>query len=172
MTLKQLGENDCPSYYKNYLKGLDPDLDLKALLGNQLQNFPKFLSSIPESKLNFSYGPGKWTLVESLVHVFDTERVFQYRALRFGRKDMTPLPGFDQDLWVPQSKALNRTIEDIIEEYRAIRLSTISLFKQFTDQDFEFRGISSGQEITLGASGFIICGHQRHHREVIKSNYL
>lgn len=172
MTLRNIGETDCPPYYRTYLKGLDPDIGLTSLLDNQLQNFPKFLKNLPESKLNFSYAPGKWTLAESLVHVFDTERVFQYRALRFGRKDGTPLPGFDQDQWVPHSKALHRSIEDLVEEYKAIRLSTISLFKQFSTEDFEFKGIASGQEITLSALGFIICGHQRHHREIIRSKYL
>ena len=64
------------------------------------------------------------------------------------------------------------TAKGIIEEYKSIRLSTIWLFKYLSDDDLMFKGIASGQEITLGALGFIICGHQRHHREVIRSHYL
>lgn len=172
MIVRNLSESDCPVYYRTYLKGLDQELDLVKLMENQLVNFPKFLNSIPESKWNFSYDSGKWTLMESLVHMLDTERVFQYRALCFSRKDRTALPGFDQDKWVPESKIQFKTPEGIIEEYKSIRLSTIWLFKYLSDDDLMFKGIASGQEITLGALGFIICGHQRHHREVIRSHYL
>ncbi|WP_431111742.1 DinB family protein, partial [Winogradskyella poriferorum] len=77
--------------------------------------------SFPEEKLGHAYAEGKWTLAESLVHMLDTERVFQYRALRFARNDKTDLPGFDQDAYVPNSNAANRTKADILEEYKAVR---------------------------------------------------
>src|SRR2546430_11288363 len=34
----------------------------------------------------------------------DTERVFCYRALAFGRADANPLPGFDENAWVPPGR--------------------------------------------------------------------
>ncbi|MFM1877453.1 MAG: hypothetical protein RLZZ241_319 [Bacteroidota bacterium] len=172
MKLNQLNRLDCPSYYHAYLDNLPENVELLEVLENQLENFPEFLQSIPSEKLDFRYLPNKWSLLESLVHVLDTERVFQYRALVFGRKDSTSLPGFDQDLWVPNSKCIGRDIQSIIEEYRAIRLSTIYLFKNFTALDLEFKGISSEKQISLGALGFLICGHQRHHRDLIRTKYL
>ncbi|WP_246054210.1 hypothetical protein [Antarcticibacterium flavum] len=40
-------------------------------------------------------------MAQVLQHLFDTERIFQYRALCISRGDKTPLPGFDQDSYVP-----------------------------------------------------------------------
>ena len=47
----------------------------------------------------------------------DTERIFAYRALRVARNDQTPLPGFDQNDYVPFYNALHRTGNSIMLEY-------------------------------------------------------
>ncbi|WP_273274346.1 DinB family protein, partial [Maribacter polysiphoniae] len=104
MRINELKSSEYDPYYKTYLDVLG-NVELFETLGSQLNNFPQFISSIPDEKLNYAYDVGKWTISEVLVHILDTERVFQYRALRFMRGDETPLPGFDQDLYVPNSNA-------------------------------------------------------------------
>jgi hypothetical protein len=122
--------------------------------------------------LSFRYAPGKWSVSEVLMHILDTERIFQYRALRLGRKDDTPLPGFDQDGYVPESCADGRTLKDLISEYRVIRESSLLLFKSLPSDRLLFKGNASGQDISLGALGFIMCGHQKHHRNILRERYL
>lgn len=171
MRLSELKDGDCPAYYKPYLKVL-PDASLLELMERQMGNFPEFLSSIPGDMLAFRYAPGKWSVSEVLMHILDTERIFQYRALRLGRKDATPMPGFDQDDYVPESFAEGRTIEDLINEYRVIRESSLLLFKSLPSERLLFKGNASGQDISLGALGFIMCGHQKHHRNILRERYL
>ena len=101
-------------FYKNYID-LVKDVELMDMLQRQSQNFPEFMATIPESKLDFRYAENKWTVAEVLVHIIDSERIFQYRALRFSRGDQTPLPGFEQDDYVPFSKANNRTLQSLIQ---------------------------------------------------------
>ena len=172
MKRSQLKEGDCPPYYQAYLDTIDAETDLLQLMESQLGNFPQFIASIPSEKWDYRYAPGKWTVAEALIHVLDTERVFQYRALRLGRKDPTPLPGFDQDPWVANSRAEQRTAADVIEEYRAVRASTLWLFRYFEEADLSWKGIASGKPVTLGALGFMICGHQKHHRNILRARYL
>lgn len=172
MTLQHLNIEHCPEYYRPYLEGLSKSIPLLDLMQNQLANFPEFLTSIPTERWNYSYAEGKWTVMESLLHVLDTERVFQYRSLCFGRKDCAQLPGFDQDKWVIESKTSTFSPSEVIDEYRVIRQSTIALFQKFDSVDMEFVGNASNKQISLGVLGFLICGHQRHHREVIRKNYL
>ncbi|MDM9631813.1 DinB family protein [Robiginitalea aurantiaca] len=171
MKLSSLKEGDCPEYYLPYLKVLG-DSNLTDLMERQMGNFPQFIQSIPEELLHHRYAPDKWSVAEVLVHVLDTERIFQYRALRFGRGDTTPLPGFDQDTYVPQSLAENQSIDTLVQEYKVIRESTLLLFKSFPEDRFLFKGNASGQGISLGALGFIICGHQKHHRNILRERYL
>jgi hypothetical protein len=160
------------SYYQTYIDKIGGDAELIETLKKQLKNFPNFLNNIPEEKLQYAYAPDKWSVLEALLHIIDTERIFQYRALRFSRNDLTSLPGFDQDIYVPESNANHRTIASVIEEYIAVRSSTISLFSSFNDDVFKRIGTASDSPMSVGALGFIICGHQRHHRDIIRERYL
>jgi len=148
------------------------DVELSDIHQKQLQNFPEFIENIPDSKLGYAYDDEKWTVAEVLVHLIDTERIFQYRALRFSRGDMTPLPGFEQDDYVPESDTHRRSKESIVEEYRAVRKSTIALFTNFDRQTMQRTGVASDSKMSVAALGFIISGHQKHHRNVIRDRYL
>lgn len=88
------------------------------------------------------------------------------------RGDKTPLPGFDQDIFVPNSNADRRTKESIIEEYKVIRRSTIALYSNMNGQSLQRKGVASDSPMSVAALGFIICGHQKHHRNVIRERYL
>ena len=171
MKTSQLKDHEYNPYYRTYIEALG-EVNLMDILRKQLKNYPQFLASIPEEKLTYRYAEGKWTVAEVLLHVLDTERVFQYRALRFARKDLTPLPGFDQDSYVPNSGANSRSIEQLIKEYKAIRESTISLFETFDKATLRLKGVASNSPMSVAAMGFILCGHQKHHRNIIRERYL
>ncbi|EAR01205.1 DinB family protein [Maribacter sp. HTCC2170] len=171
MRISELKAEDYNPFYQTYIDVLG-DVELFDLLRKQLDNFPQFLASLPDEKLSYAYADGKWTIAEALLHVLDTERVFQYRALRFMRGDSTPLPGFDQDTFVPNSNADRRTKESIIEEYKAVRRSTIALFSNMNGKSLQNVGMASDSPMSVAALGFIICGHQKHHRNVIRERYL
>jgi len=115
---------------------------------------------------------GKWTTAMTLQHIIDTERVFQYRALRFSRNDKTHLPGFDQDTFVAEVNVSNKSKETFIEEYKATRAGTIALFKSLNEETIKRFGIASNSPSSVESLGFIICGHQRHHRNIIRERYL
>jgi len=171
MRISELKAEEYNPFYQTYIDVLG-DVELFDLLRKQLENFPQFLASLPDEKLNYAYAEGKWTIAEALVHIIDAERVFQYRALRFMRGDKTPVPGFDQDTFVPNSNAARRTKESIIEEYKVVRRSTIALFANMNGKSLHNVGVASDSPMSVAALGFIICGHQKHHRNVIRERYL
>ncbi len=171
MKLSELSKKEYPPFYATYIDVLG-EADLQALLVKQLTNFPQFIQSIPEEKLHYAYGKDKWTIAEVLLHIIDAERVFQYRALRFARNDKTALPGFDQDEYVPFSKADTYTKEDLIKAYTVVRQSTIQLFESFDREELNRIGTASNSPMSVAALGFICCGHQKHHRNIIRSKYL
>jgi hypothetical protein len=101
-----------PSFYKNYVKQIDePDM-LQALRisGHRMQ---ELVHSIPDNKADFAYAPGKWTVRELLCHMMDAERIFCYRALRFGRNDKTPLSGFEENDYALQANAAGRSLQKL-----------------------------------------------------------
>lgn len=171
MKSSALQTGDFNPYYGRYIDKVR-DADLVPSMEKQLNNFPKFIASIPDEKWNYAYADGKWTIAEALLHVIDTERIFQYRALRFSRNDDSHLPGFDQDLYVPHSNANSRTKESIIKEYEAVRQSSLALYASLDDATLKQKGTASGSPASVAALGFIILGHQRHHRDIIRERYL
>ncbi|RKN80979.1 DinB family protein [Ulvibacterium marinum] len=165
----QLPDGDV--FYKTYIDVLG-EVELMDFLQKQLENFPQFINSIPDSKWQHAYEEQKWTVAEVLLHIIDAERVFQYRALRFARGDGTALPGFDQDEYVKLSGANRRSKESLIEEYRAVRRASIALFTSLDRQRLTASGTASGMSWSVAALGFVICGHQKHHRNILRERYL
>jgi hypothetical protein len=160
-----------PEYYQNYISQV-PDLPLSGVLHASLEA----LSGKLEEKLlaigDEVYAPGKWRIADILQHLIDGERIMSYRALRFSRKDTTPLPGFDQDTYVQAAEAHRRPVQDLLEELKLVRVSSIFLFESFTDDMLLLEGPANGKEISVAALGFIIAGHQAHHLWIIEERYL
>ena len=91
--------NEHPTYYKRYIDLISSD-DILKVLDEQIIHLQELISKISQEKENFRYAEGKWTPKEVLGHILDTERIMAYRALRFARKDKTPLAGFDENNYV------------------------------------------------------------------------
>ncbi|WP_298316075.1 DinB family protein [uncultured Aquimarina sp.] len=136
------------------------------------QKFIDFVNTIFDEKLTYAYAEGKWTIAEVLQHIIDTERIFSYRALRFARNDKSPLIGFDQDEYVPNSNANNYSRQELIEDFEAARNNSIGLFKSFTQNMLTEIGEASGSPMSVRAIGYVLSGHQKHHLHVIKDRYL
>jgi hypothetical protein len=128
--------------------------------------------SIPDNKADVAYAPGKWTVRELLCHIMDAERIFCYRALRFARNDKTPLSGFEENDYAPQANAAGRSLQKIASEMSHLRASTIDLFESFTPEMLTRKGSANKNEISVMAIGFIISGHETHHRKILQERYL
>lgn len=171
-TIPKPKPGEYPAYAGMYMDLLPDDgLVLKHLQEN-FRLTKEFILSLPEEKLLYSYAPGKWTIKEILVHIIDDERIYAYRALRFARNDKTKLPGFEQDDFARCSNANERELENIFEEYEAVRNSTITLFNGLDDSVLTNEGIADNNKATVRALAYHIAGHELHHLNIIKEKYL
>src|ERR1700733_5784478 len=91
-----------PGYFQKYIDQV-PEQDLHEAFANQDRVMQHFLSSISEEQSNHFYAEGKWTIKEILQHIIDTERIFNYRALCFSRKEAASLPGFEENDYAANS---------------------------------------------------------------------
>src|SRR6186997_852215 len=154
------------SFYHNYINQV-PDDDLREAFEKQSASLFRFLGTIPFEKYDYRYAEGKWTLKEMLQHIIDAERVFCYRALRFARKDPTPLPGFDENLFAENAKADKRNWNDLLEEFKVVRKATEWLYGSFDEEQLNATGTSNNSPIYVLAFGYISVGHAIHHMNVI-----
>jgi len=130
------------------------------------------MNAIPSEKESFAYADGKWSVKSVFLHCIEAERVFQYRAMRFSRFDATPLPGFDEDWYAEHHNSSGRSLAEIAEEFSAVRMSTILLFKGMTTEMLKFEGTMNGFQCTARNLGWMIAGHTMHHCKVVKERYL
>ncbi|TVZ51577.1 DinB family protein [Dokdonia sp. Hel_I_53] len=172
MRRKELLPSEYNPYYKNYIEQVPEESELITSLDEGMKATVSFLENLPEDTLNYRYAQGKWTPKEVILHLIDTERVFAYRAMRFSRKDGTSLPGFEQDDYVLHSNASERSLISLIDEYKATRNGTITLFKNLKTDMLTYTGTASGSAMSTRAAGFIICGHERHHCTIIDERYI
>lgn len=169
--MKNLEINEFSPYYENYIK-LVPGTDINKELIRQKEELLHFYKSIPVFKQEYKYSEGKWTIKDIILHLIDAERIFAYRALRISRSDTTPLPGFDENDYVGMANANDREFESLLSEFETVREATISLFASFTDLDLLRLGTASNASVSVRAIGYIILGHELHHKNVILERYL
>ncbi len=162
------GEFD--SYYSGYIAKA-PEGDMIAHLTQQMAEAARLLGDLSDEVGLRRYAPGKWSVKEVLGHLIDTERVMAYRMLRIARGDATPLPGFDQDTFVPAGAFDRRAMEDLIEEYASVREATIRLLGGLDGASLERRGVANGCPVSARAIAFIIAGHELHHLGVLRDRY-
>ena len=154
--------NEAASYYSNYIDRVASD-DIVSVLATQLDETVVFLSAISEEQSLKRYAPGKWSMRELLGHVNDGERVFMYRALWFARGFEDPLPSFDQD---------NVSWANHIDEFRAIRSSTLAFCRNLPADAWLRSGVASDSPVTVRALVYIVAGHLSHHVDVLRERYL
>jgi hypothetical protein len=104
--------------------------------------------------------------------MMDTERIMSYRALRFARNDKTSLASFDENQYAPEANADSRSLKAITDEMSRLRLTTLDLFESFTPDMLMRTGVASNVELSVLTLGYIISGHESHHRSILKERYL
>ena len=164
--------NEYAPFYSTYISKVSDQFPIEEILRKQAEKYTNLLNQVPESKHEFRYAPGKWSLKEVLGHINDTERIMSYRALRVGRGDQTPLPGFDQDSYIPGTDFNQLSLNDLKNEFQVIRQSTLILLQHMPDEALIHFGTASGYPVTTRALFYIIAGHLNHHQGILEERYI
>jgi hypothetical protein len=159
-----------PEFYQGYVRSLGEG-ELVPLLLKTGDDFIDFGRKLTEAQGLYRYEKGKWSIKEVIQHVIDAERVFAYRAMRFARNDKSELHGFEQNDYVPESNADERTIHSLMIEFTNLRASTVDLFTSFSEEIRQRSGVSNKVEMSVEAIGYIISGHVNHHLNIIHERY-
>ncbi len=162
---------EAASYYFTYINQVTSD-DPVSAIEHQLEESQAVFAKISEEKSLHRYAPDKWSIRQVLNHVTDTERAFAFRALWFARGFDTPLPSYDQNIAATGAEADRTSWAAHVDEFRSVRLSTISLFKNMPSQAWTRSGIASGNPFTVRALAYIIPGHFTHHVALLRERYL
>ncbi|MCO4293711.1 DinB family protein [Solitalea sp. MAHUQ-68] len=165
--------NGYPSFYQPYLDLVPNDGKLLFHLSELMLETEQLLINLPETRLQFRYSEGKWTIKDILVHLCDSERIIIFRASRIARGDKTNLPGgWDGELFVRNAKANERPITGIFYELKACRNASIAFIETLDNESLARIGISNDYEVSALYMVNHLYGHHMHHLNIIKERYL
>jgi len=157
-------------YYDRYISQV-ADENIQVLLAKQPAGLRELFAPVAEDRGTFAYDEGKWTLKEVLSHLIDGERIFAYRMLRISRGDETPIEGFEQDGYIENSNANNRTFAELLDEFDLQRRSNMLLINNLSDDASKRLGTASGFPVSVRALVYISAGHVQHHSTLLRERY-
>jgi DinB superfamily len=163
--------SEAAEYYWNYINEVHGD-DPQAVMDAQVEDLDTICCALSDEKSLHRYAPGKWSIRQVLNHVTDTERAFVFRALWFARGFDTPLPSYDQEIAAAGALADTIPWHDHIDEFRNVRLATLSFFRNLPPTAWDRSGIASDKRFTVRAIAYIIPGHVAYHMRLLKERYL
>ncbi|HBB87089.1 MAG TPA: DinB family protein [Blastocatellia bacterium] len=163
--------NEAAPSYSLYIDRISSD-DIEAVLESQLIDTVNFLQAISEEQSHYRYAPDKWSMRQLLNHVNDGERVFLFRAVWFARGFPDELPGYDQEVAAATANADDYSWASHVQDFRAVRESTLTFFRNLPDDAWLRSGIASGNRVTVRALAYILAGHVAHHTAVLEEKYL
>ena len=157
-------------YYGRYISLVAPG-DILDQLERQREEMLARFRNVPESKGAHRYAPGKWSGRQVVLHLSDTERIMTYRALRIARGDATPLAGFDENAYAPESGADAVPLAELVGEFADVRRGSLALFRHLPADAWTRRGTASDSPFSVRALAWVVVGHPIHHLGVLRDRY-
>src|SRR6202022_58093 len=86
------------------------------------------------SRLRKRPAPDKWSVVEIVAHLADTEIGVACRGRSLRRAPGQPTPSFSQDAWVAGGRYASRDPRKCLEQFRPLREANLALLKSLTPE--------------------------------------
>mgnify|MGYP000011628944 FL=1 len=161
------------AYFQRYVDLVLPGVPFEELFRNNTEEVVSLFGHTPGTLHDFRYAEDKWTVKQMLMHIIDTERVFSYRMLVAARQDPeTPLHRMNENFYASHADVSNRSMEDLLEEFRTVRKAMEFLFTSLTDEQSRFMANAVTYKVTARALAWITVGHASHHMNILKERYL
>jgi hypothetical protein len=171
ISMKKSDINPLPEYFERYINQV-VETDLDPAFKQSVRSLEMLDASLLAKLDGKKYAPDKFTVKDIFQHLIDWERIFCFRALLFARGEGTASQAIDENLLAAKMNANRRTIAELIDELKIVRLSSGAMFAGFDDEMLMRSGMNWKYEMSVLAMGFTILGHQKHHLKIIEEKYL
>lgn len=112
--------------------------------------------------------PGKWSVVEVVQHLADTELVYGYRMRMILAHDEPEIQGYDQDLWAERLRYRDREMDDALADLESLRGVNLRLLRGLGDAEWRRTGRHSerGPESVRRVAELIAAHDLIHLRQI------
>jgi hypothetical protein len=155
------------TYVRALLDVLGPR-DPLAVMRELLPWLEDRVRGIPESALRQPEAPGKWSAIEVIQHLADSDMVAGYRIRMVLSADRPQLQGYDQDRWAREFCYREVSLDQALGQLRGLRMANLCLWGGLTTTQLERVGLHS--ERGAESAGFLLqlmAAHDLVHRRQI-----
>jgi hypothetical protein len=156
-----------PAYVRALLDLLGPRAPLDVL-PELVPWLETRLRDIPDAVLHRPEAPGKWSVIEILQHLADTEMVYGFRGRMILSEDRPPLQGYDQDRWASLFHYRESSPAMAMAQLAGLRAANLALWGRLGPAELERVGLHSerGPE-SMGLMLRLMAAHDLVHRRQI-----
>ncbi len=171
------------SQFSNPVSGAasDPEIYIRAILDELGGDDPyevqyghaarieAAIQGISDADLRRPEKPGKWSVLEVLNHLVDTEIVTAWRMRSIVAQDEPVIQSYDQDLWSARLGYNEGSPAELLNELRVLRGRNLRFVRSLTAKEMERFGHHEerGRE-TVDRLFRMIAGHDRVHLQQIE----
>ncbi|MEO8088674.1 MAG: DinB family protein [Gemmatimonadales bacterium] len=123
---------------------------------------------LDDSALRRPEAPGKWSVIEVIQHLADSDLVFSYRLKMMLTEDRPPLQGYDQDRWAGVLNYREVALDLALNQLRGVRAANLHLLRRLAPSQLERVGLHA--ERGPESAGFLLQlmgAHDLVHRRQI-----
>jgi uncharacterized damage-inducible protein DinB len=155
--------------YVKLVMDLLGDHDPFAVLEEQLSVLKKDLAGLDDAILRRLEKPGKWSILQVIQHLADSELIYRYRLRLVLAQPGAEILGIDQDLWASGLEYNEADLAEALELLRVIRKANLKMLRKLSDEQMERYGVHNerGPE-SVRKMMQMIAGHDLLHRNQIK----
>lgn len=163
----EAGEN-AAAYVRELLALLgerDP-LEVQSELVPALQ---RLLAGLDGETLRKPEELGRWSCLQVVEHLADSEMVTGYRVRSILTESNPPLAGYDQDAWAARLGYRDARLQDVLPELAAMRARNLRLYRSLDEAQLDRAGVHAerGRESVRHVIR-LIAAHDLVHRNQIE----
>ena len=145
------------------------DRDPLAVLTELPAWLDRELCEVPYEVLRKPEAPGKWSLLQVVQHLTDSDLVYGYRIRMILIHDNQQMERYDRDAWAEKLRYHDTELDDALQELGAQRRRNLRLLRSLTDAELDRVGVHSvrGPE-SIRTMISLLGGHDLVHRKQIE----
>ena len=155
--------------YVKALLELLGDRDPVQVQAAQVAAVQREIAGLDDKMLRRPEKPGKWSILQVLQHLADSELVSGFRMRMILAHDSPEIQGYDQDAWANRLKYNDAEPADALDQLRVLRNNNLKLIRSLNEKEWERAGMHSerGRE-SIRKIVQMIGGHDLLHLNQIR----
>lgn len=156
---------DAARAYTTALLDVLGDRDPMAVWKEHADAISSTIAGVSDADARRPERPGKWSIIQVLGHLVDTEVVYGYRMRMIVAHDTPDIQGYDQDRWASLLRYDEEDVESVLGDLRRFRARNLRFVERLRDAELDRVGMHSerGPE-SVRRNVQLIAGHDLVHR--------